>query len=297
MVTFMIFNFGKIPAKFCPAYKSFFPGTLIVIIVVTAFEQACGGLGIQTVKTGDPINSLDDITSMFSTNFPSIWSGAFIAKALPQAVTLTVLGYLDTLLTSLVVDQKVDEKFSKSNRWPKTNKNQELVAQGAANAAVAFFGGLPGAQATIRSVLILNEGAVTRIAGISVGILVIIEMGLFQSLVKMIPQAVLTGVLFKVGYDCFDWGPFLIYIKTQIMRQQHPGATDPKQASEPVVTHMAFVFIVATAVANSFIALHIVVLSACVIYYAFDKLIMHIPDLEPYNAGDAKEIDDVEAAP
>merc|ERR1711970_300779 len=95
MVTFMIFNFGKIPAKLCPAYKSFFPGTLIVIIVVTALVQACGGLGIQTVKTGDPISSFADIKGMFTDNFPSIWTGGFIAKALPQAVTLCVLGYLD----------------------------------------------------------------------------------------------------------------------------------------------------------------------------------------------------------
>jgi len=194
----------------------------------------------------------------------------------------------------------VVDMYPPEERWRPTNKALELFGQALGNGFCALFGGIPGAQATIRSVLILNEGAVTRVAGIAAGLFTIIEMGLFQSLVKMIPQAVLTGVLFKVGYDCFDWGPFMIYIKTQIMRQQHPGATDPKQASEPVVTHMAFLFIVATAVANSFIALHIVVLSACVIYYAFDKLIMHIPDLEPYNAGDAKEIDvspDVEAAP
>merc|ERR1712014_142851 len=128
-----------------------------------------------------------------------------------------------------------------------------------------------------------NEGALTRFAGVFAGLLTIIEMAALQSLVKMIPQCVLTGVLFKVGYDCFDWGPFLMYIKTRLMGKEHPGATDPKQASEPVVTHAAFLFIVATAVANSFLALHIVVLSACVIYYAFDKLIMHVPDLEPYN--------------
>merc|ERR1711974_260073 len=152
-------------------------------------------------------------------------------------------GYLDTLLTSLVVDQKVDEKFSKSNRWPKTNKNQELVAQGAANAAVAFFGGLPGAQATIRSVLILNEGAMTRIAGISVGLLVVFEMFALQGLIGFIPQCVFSGILIKVGYDVFDWTPFFIYLQTQIARRDHPAVGDTTREEDPVVSHANFFFI------------------------------------------------------
>merc|ERR1712100_99089 len=151
--------------------------------------------------------------------------------------------------------------FPPEQQWRPTYKNLELVGQALGNTFCALFGCIPGAQATIRSVLILNEGAMTRVAGCAAGLFTIIEMGLFQSLVAMIPQCVLTGVLFKVGYDCFDWGPFLIYINTKILRKQHPGAVDPSKASEPVVTHAAFLFIVATAVANSFFALHIVVLS------------------------------------
>jgi hypothetical protein len=78
---------------------------------------------------------------------------------------------------------------------------------------VAAFGGLPGAQATIRSVLILKEGGTMRLAGTAAGVFVMIEMLIFQNFVKLIPQAVFCGVLVKVGYDVFDFEPFIIYVK------------------------------------------------------------------------------------
>merc|ERR1711881_341884 len=102
-----------------------------------------------------------------------------------------------------------------------------------------------------------------------------------------------------VGYDCFDWGPFLMYIKTKVMQKPHPGAVDPSKANEPVVTHGAFVFIVLTAILNSQFALHIVVGGSVAVYYVVDRFIMRIPDLETYNETDIKEngvSPDVEAA-
>jgi len=192
--------------------------------------------------------------------------------------------------------------YPPQDRWRPTYKNLELVGQALGNGFCALFGGIPGAQATIRSVLILNEGAMTRMAGVAAGLFTIIEMGLFQSLVAKIPQCVLTGVLFKVGYDCFDWGPFLMYINTMILGKPHPGATDPSKAGEPVVTHGAFVFIVTTAILNSQFALHIVVGAGVVVYYVVDRFIMRIPDLESYSEstkGSAicANFPDVEAAP
>ena len=94
-----------------------------------------------------------------------------------------------------------------------TNKAKELSAQGLANAVVAVFGGLPGAQATIRSVLILKEGGTMRLAGVFAGCFVLVEMVVLQRLVQLIPQAVFSGVLIKVGYDVFDFSPVLIYLR------------------------------------------------------------------------------------
>merc|ERR1719444_290350 len=109
-----------------------------------------------------------------------------------------MLGYIDTLLTSRIVDVKVVDMYPPKERWRPTNKALELFGQALGNGFCALFGGIPGAQATIRSVLILNEGAVTRMAGIFAGLLTIIEMAALRSLVSKIPQCVLTGVLFKV---------------------------------------------------------------------------------------------------
>merc|ERR1711990_1156156 len=117
----------------------------------------------------------------------------------------------------------------------------------------------------------------TRFAGISAGLFTIIEILLLSSLVSLIPQCVLTGVMFKVGYDCFDWGPFFMYINTQLLGKPHPGSVDASRAGEPVVTHAAFVFIVITAILNSQFALHIVVLSSGILYYVIDRLIFTIP--------------------
>merc|ERR1711896_53811 len=106
-----------------------------------------------------------------------------------------------------------------------------------ANGFVALFGGLPGAQATIRSVLILNEGARTRIAGVMVGVFAIVEMVAFQSLVGKIPAAVFSGVLLKVGHDVFDYEPMFNYIKCTLLRRAHPGG------NSPVVSHLDALFI------------------------------------------------------
>jgi SulP family sulfate permease len=280
--TALIFAVPKITGRLCPKYKSFFPGTLIAIVFVTALVLIVK-YDTKFVETGDPIDSWKEVGDLFTDNFPSEWSGALMIKAFPFAFQLAMLGYLDTLLTSLIVDSKVLTMYSEEQRWRPTFKNLELTGQALGNTFCALFGGIPGAQATIRSVLILNEGAMTRMAGVFAGLLTIIEMAGLQGLVSLIPQCVLTGVLFKVGYDCFDWVPFLTYINTKILRKEHPGATDPSKASDPVVTHAAFVIMMATCIANSFVPLHYVVTSAVVIYLILNKFVISIPDLPAYS--------------
>ena len=146
---------------------------------------------------------------MLRDNIPNQWSWSLVLLGLPWAGQLAMLAYLDSLLTALVVDKKLTEKTGVVER---TNQNRELGAQGVANAVVSLFGGIPGAQATIRSVLILNENATLRLAGVSVGVFVAIEMLLLQDYLSLIPKAVFTGVLFKVGYDVFDWPPVTTWL-------------------------------------------------------------------------------------
>jgi SulP family sulfate permease len=154
---------------------SFLPGTLVAIVLVSA-GVFLTGLDMEKVALGGSLSSVTDLTTLVQEQIPTGWSVQLILLALPFAAQLAMLAYLDTLLTSLVVDQKVQKMYGTDE---KTAQNKELAAQGVANSAVALFGGIPGAQATIRSVLILNEGAMTRIAGVMVGLFVLVEMILF----------------------------------------------------------------------------------------------------------------------
>merc|ERR1712159_782876 len=243
---------------------------------------------VQRVTVGDPISSFSDVSNLFTSNFPTIWTGSWLLKALPFALNLTMLCYLDTLLTSLVMDQKVDEKYSEADRWAKTNQNKELFAQGVANGFVALFGGLPGAQATIRSVLILNEGARTRIAGVCVGVFAIVEMVALQSLVGMIPAAVFSGVLLKVGHDVFDYEPVFSFIKCTLLRKAHPSG------SSPVVSYLDMLFIIGTTTVTIAVNLNIAVASFTVAFYLARLVKINVPDMPTVDK--LKEMNETEDA-
>jgi len=251
--------------------KKFLPSTLLGIVVVTAvcipFTQ------LQHVAVGDPINSFSKVSDMFVQGAPRDWSPSLIAKALPGALNLLMLCYLDTLLTSLVMDQKVSQKYG-DKAWRKTNQNFELMSQGVANGFCAMFGGLPGAQATIRSVLILNEGAKTRLAGCMVGVFVIGEMVALQSLIGKIPSAVFSGVLLKVGYDVLDWPPAWMYVKTMLLKRQHPSGP-----SDVHVAHVDMLFILGTTLVTVFVNLNVAVVTFTLLFF-IGRLIMEIPDMK-----------------
>jgi len=201
--------------------KKMLPTTLLTMLLMTIFvsigELFTPGSKIQRVTMGASITSGSDISNMLVRNFPDQWTGGDILIALPFAANLAMLAYLDSLLTSLVVDKMVQEKFHTDEI---TKQNKELAAQGFANLLSTLFGGIPGAQATIRSVLIINENASTRAAGVLVGIFVLMEMVVLQDAIALIPSAVFSGILIKVGSDVLAWVPLTTYF-TQIRMEPH----------------------------------------------------------------------------
>ncbi|WP_342347062.1 SulP family inorganic anion transporter [uncultured Nitrospira sp.] len=115
---------------------------------------------------------------------------------LESAVTLALLGAIDSLLTSLVCDN-----MTRTQHDP----DRELIGQGIGNMVAGVFGGIPGAGATMRSVANIRTGGRTPISGaLHAVILVAILLGL-GPLAEKIPLAVLGGILFKVGIDIIDW--------------------------------------------------------------------------------------------
>jgi SulP family sulfate permease len=261
-------------ARLFPRIKAFLPGTLIAILAVTLVVQFAA-FDIEQVKT----ERIVSWTQLVKDNVPNNWSPELIWIALPFALKLMMLCYLDTLLTSLVVDKKMTKQFGREEQ---TKQNKELAAQGVANSAIAMVGGIPGAQATIRSVLILNEGATWRLAGVAVGVFVLVEMLIFQEYIGLIPSAVFVGILFKVGYDVFDWTPVVIYSKKLI------GKTDKTLAFD--VTHADMLFIVGTTAVTVFHDLNTAVILFTILFFAARLLKLVVPDLP--EVADNEEQDD-----
>lgn len=112
------------------------------------------------------------------------------------AITLALLGSLDTLLTSLVADSVTRTHH---------NSDRELIGQGIGNMAAALLGGLPGAGATMRTVVNVQAGGRTRLSGITHAVVLLLICLWAGPLASPIPLALLAGILLKVGLDIIDW--------------------------------------------------------------------------------------------
>ncbi len=133
----------------------------------------------------------------------------FLVSAVQPAIILALLGSVDSLLTSLVADSLTGTRH---------NPNRELVGQGIGNIIAGMFGGLPGAGATMGTVTNIHAGGTTQVSGALRALLVLgLLLGMGQ-LVEPIPQAVLAGILIKVGWDIIDW-PLLTRVHR--IRREH----------------------------------------------------------------------------
>jgi SulP family sulfate permease len=201
-----------------------------------------------------------------------------LIAALPFALQITALCYIDSLLTVRILD-RITGRTSRPN--------QELAAQGFANGILALIGGVPGAMATERSVMAVREGATMRIAGIAVGVFALIQLLLLQDLIGFIPEAVFSGVLFRLGYDVFDFLPMRLYFKELAKGRLHivENWLD-RHDDEPIfVTHIEMALIVATMVITGVFNLIAAVVIATLVFYFVQKTIAHgepLRDLKPF---------------
>jgi SulP family sulfate permease len=134
------------------------------------------------------------------TGLPTLIVPAFPLADLPQvmqaALVLALLGSIDSLLTSLVADS-ITRTRHRSDR--------ELIGQGIGNMVAGLIGGLPGAGATMRTVINVRAGGRTPLSGaIHSLVLLALLLGL-GPLAERVPHAALAGILMKVGWDIIDW--------------------------------------------------------------------------------------------
>ena len=116
---------------------------------------------------------------------------------LKAGLVLAVLGAIDSLLTSLVADN-ISQSRHRSDR--------ELIGQGIANSISGLFSGLPGAGATMRTVINIRSGGRTPLSGMTHSVVLLVLLLGAGPLAEGIPTALLAGILIKVGLDIIDWG-------------------------------------------------------------------------------------------
>ncbi len=181
-----------------PKVTTKIPSTLVALVVMTVASLFTGldkSLTIGDIPAGLPMPFFaKEGLSLEGINWLSL-----IESAIIPGLTLAGLGSIDTLLTSVVADNITKTKH---------NSNQELIGQGIGNAVSGLFCGIPGAGATMRTVVNVKSGGRTQISGmIHALFLLAILLGL-GSLVKFVPLAVLAGILITVGWGIIDFKGF-----------------------------------------------------------------------------------------
>jgi SulP family sulfate permease len=168
-----------------PAVAKYLPGPLAALIIGTIISVQFPGAPI----IGDIPSGLPELTMPVLEALAS----PIVLKA---AVILAVLGAIDSLLTSLVADNMTRTRH---------DSNKELLGQGIGNAVAGFIGGIPGAGATMRTVVNIRTGGRTRLSGMLHSLVLLAIVLALGPLAEQIPHAVLAGILFKVGFDIIDW--------------------------------------------------------------------------------------------
>ena len=131
-----------------------------------------------------------------------------LSTILTLSITLALLASIDSLLTSVVADSKTKTKH---------DSKKELIGQGIGNAICSFFGAIPGAGATMRTVININSGATTKLSGMVHSITLLLIVLFLAPLASKIPLAVLSGILVKVGFDILDYK--FLKVLTKITKQ------------------------------------------------------------------------------
>lgn len=185
-----------------PKFSKKIPGSLIAIVVVT--------LAVYLMKVYGGITSIDTIGDRFSIQaqlpeavVPALdWEA--VKNLFPVAVTIAVLGAIESLLSATVADGVIGDRH---------HSNTELIAQGIANIVSPIFGGIPATGAIARTMTNINNGGRSPIAGIvHAGVLLLILLFLMP-LAQYIPMACLAGVLVIVSYNMSGWRTFLALMK------------------------------------------------------------------------------------
>lgn len=180
-----------------PKFSKKIPGSLVAIVLVT--------VAVYLMKMYGGIQCIDTIGDRFSIKaqlpeaaVPSLdWEA--IKNLFPVAITIAVLGAIESLLSAAVADGVIGDRH---------DSNTELIAQGIANFVSPIFGGIPATGAIARTMTNINNGGKSPVAGIVHAVVLLLILLFLMPLAQYIPTACLAGVLVIVSYNMSGWRVF-----------------------------------------------------------------------------------------
>ena len=162
------------------------PSPLIALLIITP----------ATIYFNLNVSTIGEIPSTLPSMIMPSFNISNYSLIISLGFTLAILGTIDTLLTSIVVDSITATKH---------NPNKELIGQGIGNSICGLFGAVPGAGATMRTVINVKSGGTHKISGMIHAIVLVIIVLFLAPLAAQIPMALLAGILIKVGIDILDY--------------------------------------------------------------------------------------------
>jgi len=167
------------------------PSALVAIVVLT----------VVSILTGANVGTVGDMGELPSAlpffNLPAVpFTLETLSIILPVALTLAMVGLLESLLTAQIVDDMTDTT---------SNKNQESRGQGIANIVTGFFGGMAGCAMIGQSVINIKSGGRGRLSALVAGVFLLFLILVLTPWVRQIPMGALVAVMFMVSFSTFDW--------------------------------------------------------------------------------------------
>lgn len=168
-------------------FNDFLPVPLLLIVA--------GSLAVWLAPGTDSIATIGAIKSGLPTFQLPPFEPALLVDEIASALIIAALGSIDSLLTSLVADNMTGTQHE---------SDQELIGQGIGNVVAGLFGALPGAGATVRTVVNIKNGGNSAVSGVFHALIVFALMIGAGGLTAYVPHAVLAAILIKVGVDILD---------------------------------------------------------------------------------------------
>lgn len=186
-----------------PRFSKTIPGSLIALILLTIAGFSLGEMGFSSYVPDTIGDHFSFSSSMPKISLPVV-SWDRLKELVSPAFTIAMLGAIESLLSASVADGMISDKH---------NSNTELIAQGVANIAVPFIGGIPVTGAIARTMTNINNGGRSPISGIVHAFVLLLILVCLAPLTAYIPMAVLAGVLVIVSKNMSGWRSFVAIFK------------------------------------------------------------------------------------